>query len=105
MPGLAKLTDPPQVSWGSLGEGVLRSKMSLKTKIVIKIHFIRTNRIQDDDVNHKGKICKNKWREKEKTIFSYRIFDISHYGFTQILILGTHLMHNFIPHPTHTNNA
>ena len=35
----------------------------------IKIHFIRTNRIQDDDVNHGGKICKKKWKEKEKNYF------------------------------------
>ena len=44
--------------------------MSLKN-CTIKIHFIRTNRIQDDDVNHKGKNCKNKWREKNYFFLSY----------------------------------
>jgi hypothetical protein len=41
--------------------------MDLKTKIfTIKINFKRTNRIQDDDVNHNGKYF---WRENKKTIF------------------------------------
>ena len=46
-----------------------------------------------------------KWREKEKTTFSYRIVGNFPYGFTQILSLGTHWMRNLIPHPTHTQNA
>ena len=33
---------------------ILRSKLGLKTKIYNKINFIRTNRIQGDDVNHRG---------------------------------------------------
>ena len=55
--------------------GIFEVKNGPETKnCIIKINFIRTNRILDDDVNHKGKICKNKWREIEKTIFPYRIF-------------------------------
>ena len=42
-------------------------------KCTIKIHFIRTNRIRDDDVNHKGKIWK-KNEGKKKKLFFYRIF-------------------------------
>ena len=43
--------------------------MGIKTNnCTIKIHFIRTNRIQDNDVNHKGKICK-KWRGKNNYFF------------------------------------
>ena len=60
--------------------------------------------IQYDNVYHKGKICKNKWREEEKTTFSYRIFGISTYGFTQILSLGTHWMCNLIPNLTNNPN-
>ena len=94
--------------WGGL-QIIRRHQGSLEVKngpqnknCTIKIHFIRTNRIQDDDVNHKGKICKNRWREEEKPTFSYRIFGISTYGFTQISSLGTHWMHNLILHTTHT---
>ena len=35
----------------------------------IKIKFIRTNNIQDDAVNHKGKICKNNGGKKKKLLF------------------------------------
>ena len=59
--------------------------------------------IQYDDFNHKGKICKNKWREKKKkNNFHYRIFGIFPYSFTQISSLDTRWMHNLITHPTHT---
>jgi len=34
--------------------GILRSKMGLLRKCTTKINFIRSNRIQDDDVNHGG---------------------------------------------------
>ena len=46
------------------------------------------------------------WREKrKKTTFPYHIFDISPYGFTQILSLVTHYMSNLITHSTHTHIA
>ena len=35
-------------------KGILRSKMGLLRKMYNQINFIRTNRIQDDDVNHIG---------------------------------------------------
>jgi len=34
--------------------GILRSKMGLLRKMYNQNNFIRTNRIQDDDVNHGG---------------------------------------------------
>ena len=40
--------------------------------------------------------------KRKKTAFSYRIFGISPYRFTQISILGTHWMQNLILHLTHT---
>ena len=62
--------------------------------------------IQDGDVNNKGKICKKmEEKRKEKTIFSYRIFDICPYQLTQISSLRTHWMQNIITHPTHTHTA
>ena len=43
----------------------------------IKIHFIRINRIQDDDVNHKGKICKKKEGKRKNYFFLSYLWHIS----------------------------
>jgi hypothetical protein len=40
-------------------------------KCNIKINFKRTNRIQDDDFNHKGKYF---WRERKKELFFKSLF-------------------------------
>ena len=49
--------------------------MGLKKNCTTKIHFIRTNKIQDNDVNHKGKICKkNGGKKKEKNYFFLSYF-------------------------------
>jgi hypothetical protein len=66
--------------------------MGLKTKeFTIKNNFKRTNRVQDDDVNHKGKYF---WRKKNKCTFLNYIFDLSPYRFTQISSVVTRWMHN-----------
>ena len=44
----------------------MRKDQPQNKNCTIKIHFIRTNRIQDDDENRKGKICKKNGRKNKK---------------------------------------
>jgi hypothetical protein len=60
-------------------------------KCTIKIKFKRTNRIQDDDVNHKGKYF---WRTRKITTFLIIFSTYLLYRFTQISSVGTRWMRN-----------
>ena len=55
--------------------------MGLKTKCKTKINFIRTNRIQGDDVNHGIKSVRGKY---EKNTFCFCICNLSPYGFIKM---------------------
>ena len=54
----------------------------------IKIHFIRTNRNQDDDVNDKSKICKTKGGKNKKLLFIIVFLEYILIGSPKVLVWG-----------------